>query len=214
MKIKIVAAALMAASAYFYYRKTTDSSASAIDEIESALNDTTQQAAEIIDNFTGGSMKLSAMANVTRNTLAATNVQAFLRVIRRGEGTADAAGYRRIFGGSMFSSMAEHPRKTIKTSRYTSSAAGAYQFIISTWDETARIMGLHDFSELSQDMGAVGRIAARGALDDVLAGRFDAAIRKCAKEWASLPYSPYGQPTISMATAAAVYASNGGSVNA
>jgi len=28
----------------------------------------------------------------------------------------------------------------------------------------------------------------------VKAGRFDAAVAKCAKEWASLPGSPYGQP--------------------
>jgi hypothetical protein len=33
------------------------------------------------------------------------NVQAFLRVIRAGEGTADDDGYRRQFGGKLFSKL-------------------------------------------------------------------------------------------------------------
>ena len=88
---------------------------------------------------------------------------------------------------------------------WTSTAAGAYQFLARVWDETARIMGLGDFSPGNQDLAAVGRIAARGALPDVLAGRFESAVRKCAWEWASLPGSPYGQPTISMERAKAIY---------
>ncbi|MDR0735429.1 MAG: lysozyme, partial [Zoogloeaceae bacterium] len=79
-----------------------------------------------------------------------------------------------------------------------------------TWDEVKKIMGLPDFSPASQDWAAVGRIAARGALEDVKAGRFAAAVRKTSLEWASLPGSPYGQPTISMKTATDVFLSNGG----
>ena len=73
-------------------------------------------------------------------------------------------------------------------------------------------MGLRDFSPASQDLFAVGRIAARGALDDVLAGRFEKAIKKVANEWASMPFSPYGQPTISLSKAEGIYTDNGGYV--
>lgn len=171
-----------------------------------------EDAAQTLDEWTGGMMKLSEMAKVTVAHVANKNVQAFLRVIRKGEGTSDQAGYSRLFGGATFSSYADHPRRLIVKGAYRSTAAGAYQALESTWDETRRVMGLPDFSPASQDRFAVGRIAARGALADVMAGRFEEAIRKCAKEWASLPFSPYGQPTISMSTAANVYAAFGGAV--
>jgi len=175
-----------------------------------ALPGVLEDAATVVDRITGGVMKLSAMARVTRNDLQNSNVQAFLRVIRRGEGTSDEGGYKRIFGGGTFTSFADHPRVLVKKSGYTSTAAGAYQFIQSTWDQTADVMKLPDFSPASQDLGAVGLIAMRGALADVKAGRLEAAIRKCGWEWASLPFSPYGQPTISLATAQSVFASAGG----
>lgn len=177
-----------------------------------AVSGAIEETAQFLDDVTGGAMKISNMAKVTAADVNNQNVRAFLQVIRRGEGTLGTDGYRTLFGGGKFSDMSDHPRIKVSKSGYTSTAAGAYQFLASTWDETKRLMGLPDFSPASQDRGAVGRIAARGALDDVKAGRLDAAIRKCAKEWASLPYSPYGQPVISMATAAAVYASNGGVV--
>ncbi|MBI1623928.1 glycoside hydrolase family 104 protein [Comamonas sp. EJ-4] len=156
------------------------------------------------------------MSRVTAADLNHPNVRALLRVIRRGEGTVDEAGYRRIFGGQLFEGFADHPRiavtKTMRNGkRITSTAAGAYQFLSSTWDETARIMGLRGFSPANQDLGAVGRIAARNALEDIKAGRFEVAVKKIAWEWASMPGSPYGQPVISMDTARAVYVEAGGS---
>lgn len=173
-----------------------------------------EDAAQAVDDWTGGFMQLSSMGRVTSADVANSNVQAFLRVIRRGEGTSDAGGYSRLFGGGTFSSFADHPRVLVRKGGYSSTAAGAYQALSSSWDETARIMRLPDFSPASQDKFAVGRIAARGALDDVKAGRFEAAVRKCAREWASLPFSPYGQPVISMDTAYSVYAANGGDLEA
>lgn len=202
----IGAAALLAVGAWMMLRDS--------EPIESytggLLTDAGQGAAELLDSITGGSMKLSNMGKVTGADVANRNVQAMLRVIRRGEGTADEAGFRRIFGGQMFSSYADHPRIVVSKNGYTSSAAGAFQFLASTWDETARIMGLQDFTPQSQTWGAVGRIAARGALEDVKAGRFDVAVKKIAREWASMPGSPYGQPVISLSTARAVFASAGG----
>lgn len=149
---------------------------------------------------------------------ADANLAAFLAAVRRGEGTADADGYRRLFGGGLIDSFADHPRRVVTATLggkvYRSSAAGAYQALSTTWDDFTRSVGPRDFSPASQDEFAVWCIRRRGALADVRAGRFQVAIAKCAKEWASLPGSPYGQPTISMGTALEVYASAGGTLAA
>lgn len=210
-----VGGVLVLAAWYWWQQQQDDDSSDGSDVFGTAagaLNDGTQSIAQMFDSWTGGALRLSEMSNVTAADVANPNVQAFLRVIRAGEGTAGADGYNKLFGGSLFSSFADHPRKSIKASGYTSTAAGAYQFLVGVWDETRRIMGLTDFSPRSQDMAAVGRIAARGALADVENGNFATAVSKCAREWASLPGSPYGQPTISIARASAIYTANGGAL--
>jgi muramidase (phage lysozyme) len=152
----------------------------------------------------------------TRSELAAAlahpNVAAFLRVIRAGEGTSDEDGYRRIVGGALFDGFERHPGRSveIKSLGIRSTAAGAYQFLGRTWQECAAALQLPDFSPQSQDLGAAFLIDRRRALDDVVAGRLESAIRKCALEWASLPGSPYGQPTRTMQQARAVYERFGG----
>ncbi len=151
------------------------------------------------------------MTTITE-ALASPNVQAFLRAIRLGEGTSDANGYRRIVGGELFDSFTDHPRKRVWIKAYNvwSTAAGAYQMLAQTWDEMRVRYALPDFSPASQDLAAVGLIARRGALDDVLAGRIEAAIAKCAAEWASLPGSPYGQRTERLDAVLAEYRKYGG----
>lgn len=163
-----------------------------------------------VSDYAMGFFKVSNAKLARPEMLQNANVKAMLAVIRKGEGTADANGYRRIFGGQLFDSFADHPRITVRKGGHVSTAAGAYQFLASTWDETAKIQGLKDFSPANQDLGALGRIAARGALDDVLAGRFETAIKKIAKEWASLPFSPYGQPVQTLDGAKLVYLQNNG----
>ena len=158
-----------------------------------------------------------------RDTIALTglldepNVRAFLQVIRAGEGTADADGYRRHFGGRLFDSYADHPRVAITAglgrNQYTSTAAGAYQFLARTWDGLVRQYGFDDFEPATQDIAALALIDGRKALDDVLAGRFADAVRKCNREWASLPGSPYGQPTRTVAQAEATYLASGGTLS-
>jgi muramidase (phage lysozyme)/uncharacterized protein YciI len=144
------------------------------------------------------------------------NVKAFLAVIRAGEGTADAGGYSRHFGGAQFDNFNDHPRKAITAglgrNQYTSTAAGAYQFLARTWDGLVRQYGFADFRPSTQDIAALALIDGRKALDDVLAGRVADAVRKCNREWASLPGSPYGQPTRTMAQALAVYVAAGGAM--
>lgn len=142
------------------------------------------------------------------------NVRAFLRMLRHGEGTAGENGYRVQFGGGLFDSFADHPRQAITRSLggkpITSTAAGAYQFLSRTWDGLVKQYGFADFGPKNQDLGAVALIAGRGALQDVMAGRFEQAVVKCNREWASLPGSPYGQPVVTMARARQEYETHGG----
>jgi muramidase (phage lysozyme) len=142
--------------------------------------------------------------------LSNPNCAAFLRMIRAGETSQDDDAYRMLFGGALFDGFEGHPNIKVTRGALTSTAAGAYQFLQRTWDECVRALGLGDFSPASQDLAAVYLIKRRGALADVLAGRFDDAVRKCAREWASLPGSPYGQPTKTLAQARAVYEQFGG----
>lgn len=148
------------------------------------------------------------------DALSNSNVQAFLRMLRYGEGTASDDGYRVIFGGERFEDFADHPRRAITKrlggSPITSTAAGAYQFLSRTWDGLVKQYGFADFSPKNQDLGAVALILGRRALDDVMAGRFEAAVAKCNREWASLPGSPYGQPVVTMEKAKQLYEEYGG----
>lgn len=72
---------------------------------------------------------------------------------------SEAPGYNTLYGGRSFSSFADHPRQDIPilsgpNAGKTSSAAGRYQFLGSTWDDAQKALGLPDFSERSQDQGA------------------------------------------------------------
>lgn len=158
------------------------------------------------------------------HALQDANVRAFLRMLRHGEGTAGEDGYRVMFGGGHLVGLdgqpgtaddfADHPRRAITRklggTPITSTAAGAYQFLAKTWDGLVKQYGFADFSPMNQDLGAVALIKGRKALDDVIAGRFEDAVRKCNREWASLPGSPYGQPVVTMARARQEYEAHGG----
>jgi len=145
-----------------------------------------------------------------KEALTDANVQAMLRVIRAGEGTSDEDGYRRMFTGPLFDSFAAHPNIVHASGSLKSTAAGAYQFLHSTWAELVHQYGFQDFSPPCQDEGAVALIFRRHALDDVKAGDLDTAIAKCNREWASLPGSPYGQPVRTLAQATQVFTEHGG----
>ena len=143
------------------------------------------------------------------------NVRAFLRVIREGESSQTDDAYRMRFGGELIDpGLAWHPGGTVKRlvhgKAIESSACGAYQFLARTWEGVAHEVGLANFGPASQDLAAIYLIARRGALQDVLAGNLEDAVRKCSGEWASLPGSPYGQPTLTMERARAVYEQWGG----
>lgn len=131
------------------------------------------------------------------------HMRAFLWALRYGEGTQGENGFRTMFGGGTFDGFADHPRKvitrTVKGKSYSSTAAGAWQFLTRTWDGLVGQYGFEDFSPAMQELAAIALIRGRGALEDVLSGRVEDAVRKCGREWASLPGSPYGQPVVTMA---------------
>jgi muramidase (phage lysozyme) len=140
--------------------------------------------------------------------VSSNNLIAFLQVIRYAEGTASADGYRIQYTGARFSSYGDHPRRVIcggiRGQQVCSSAAGAYQFLETTWDDVAGAIGANDFSPDSQDRGAIELIRRAKALEDIEAGRIEEAIAKVAPVWASFPryrgdYNGYyGQSVVSM----------------
>ena len=129
------------------------------------------------------------------------NVIAYLNMLSAAEGTTEF-GYQQGFGRrNKIKSLADHPR-TFHTFTQTNgkknrtSAAGRYQFLSRTWDDMAGKLGLEDFGPESQDLAAIGLIAEAGALDDLVRGDIDAALKKTGRIWASLPTAPsaYKQP--------------------
>ncbi len=157
---------------------------------------------------------------VKKEDLGNNNVQAFLRVIRFAEGTAGENGYRTMFGGKLFdvSNGWEHPNicvkffDKLKNKENCSTAAGAYQFLYSTWSGKRSQLNLADFSPANQDLAALQLIADKGALEDVKAGRFATAIDKVKKVWASLPGAGYQQPEKSLAALTEKFKQEGGNV--
>ena len=191
--------------------------AAALASHRAGLSDGLAEAADgAADWVTSAAGAVADFVGATDLDLSNANLQAFLRMIRYAEGTASANGYRTLFGGRLFEGYADHPRiavtATLGGRPITSTAAGAYQFLARTWDDIKRAAGVSDFSPASQDRAAAALIRRRGALADVYAGRFDQAVAKCAREWASLPGSPYGQPVKTRAQVLAAYQGAGGFV--
>ena len=143
-----------------------------------------------------------------KRLLTNTNVAAFLRTIRERESSQDDSAYTVLNGGAHFASFKEHPYKGQRTP--PGKAAGAYQFIASSWGDVQAQYGMPDFGPASQDAGAVARLIYRGALEDVLAGRFAAAVARCRHEWTSLPGASESSAGWTMDKALAVYRKWGG----
>lgn len=142
------------------------------------------------------------------------NFTAWEHVIRHGESYHDDRAWTVRWGGTghlpkTFNSLAAHPRLLEPGPKGPSSAAGAFQITMTTWDSLA-YLNLPDFSAKSQRIAMMALTERHGALDDVLAGRLDEAMRKCKTEWSSLPFGTDGQPTVALADAHQVFTNYGG----
>jgi muramidase (phage lysozyme) len=133
--------------------------------------------------------------------LSNPNVQRALASIRAAEGTAKYKDpYSVGFGGRKIDDLSSHPgilssfRDNFGNKNKTS-AAGGYQFLNKSWGDMERQLGLPDFGPTSQDIAAVGLLDRSGALDNVLSGDIDGFVKDANGTWASLPGSPYNQPT-------------------
>jgi muramidase (phage lysozyme) len=143
------------------------------------------------------------------------NQKAFLDMLAFSEGTikyGDQNGYNVIVGGSTFDDYSDHPRVLVDLPRLgiKSTAAGRYQLLSRYYDHYKNQLGLPDFSPESQDAIALQQIKERKALDDIEAGRFDEAVRKCKNIWASLPGAGYGQHEQKIQALRDAYADAGG----
>ncbi len=116
--------------------------------------------------------------------------KAFLKTINWAEGTP---GYNQLFSYVPFNNLGPHPNQKIPFGNTYSTAAGAYQFLYSTWQDVIKRLGIADFmSAENQDQAALQRINDRGALEDIDRGDIASAINKLSWEWASLPPARYG----------------------
>jgi len=138
----------------------------------------------------------------------ASKHRAMLNTIAYTEGTAGSCGndgYSTGYGYNCFSSCARHPNRVWHGGGWSSTAAGRYQFLNRTWNT----LGLGNFGPRNQDVGAMSLISRRGVTlptsRALSATEFSNAMRKLSLEWASLPFSPYGQPTVPLSRARAKY---------
>ncbi|MHC5862169.1 glycoside hydrolase family 24 protein [Nostoc sp.] len=140
-------------------------------------------------------------------------LSAFLATIRWAEtGTSETESYRKLVFNGTFNDFSTHPLKKqcapINGKNVCSTAAGAYQMLDKSWYDLQPKLKLKDFSPASQDKMAIEYIRRNNALSDVEAGRFDTAICKVGRVWASLPCNNYAQPQKSLAELRSVYQKN------
>lgn len=156
-----------------------------------------------------------------RALLAQPNVVAFLAAIELGEipakyrGTSDA--YRVLYGGTLIDDLGRHPNVKVTAGGYTSTAAGRFQALYGTWSDFCKFLGESPetvpFTPEFQDLFGVWCLQRRHAINLIVAGKVEEAVKRCAAEWASLPFSPYGQPTVTLDQFLAAYTGAGGTID-
>lgn len=135
------------------------------------------------------------------------NVNAYLNMLMDAEGTSRYSNPYAVAGGGKvmvqdLSQAGGFPKWGFTQTdgkKNTSSAAGAFQFLNSTYDDLRRQgYEVNDFQPQTQRLAAIALLKQNGALPHIVNGDFDTAIRKSAGTWASLPGSPYAQKTRDM----------------
>jgi muramidase (phage lysozyme) len=142
-------------------------------------------------------------------------VRAWLRVLREGESRQDDRAYFIRWGGTRqpskyFDDLTHHPRILEPGPKGPSSAAGAYQITMSTYDDFAPAIGVKGFSRDEQDALAIAICDEEGALDAILGGNFSQAVTLLGGRWSSLPSNTDGQRTQEYGELEAVWLAYGG----
>jgi muramidase (phage lysozyme) len=147
----------------------------------------------------------------TKSTPAQSR-SAFLKLLRFCEfGRLDDQDYFTLYGFSKFTDQSTHPDQVFVVGKHkdgsniTSSPAGAYQIVFSTYSDAERAGVVSDFTPASQDKIALWLITHRGALTDIDAGKIASAIGKLNRVWVSLPGGSH--PKVSLARALALFQS-------
>lgn len=130
--------------------------------------------------------------------------------------TTSKDAYSTIFSYKKFYSFSGHPR-TVYCSGVCSDAAGRYQMLSTSWDDIrsyaksgqvdhipqVKGQSLSDFSPINQDRAALVFFWYKYSYEQLKTMKYwdsytlETVVRKLAKTWASLPWSPYGQGHIS-----------------
>jgi muramidase (phage lysozyme) len=159
---------------------------------------------------------LDAINNISM-TIDEARVRAFMRTIRVGEGTVGDVGYETLFGKQSFikdyhKNFSDHPNILITRGPLTSSAAGAYQVMGYTWNDSKMLSyrkkhGVSDFSPKSQDEFCILilKYKRKGSLKLIIDGDIDGALDILSYEWASLPPARYPQSTKSKSEVMSLY---------
>lgn len=138
-----------------------------------------------IRNVVAGEMGASSRSTLEGYLNSVPSCMAFLDTIAWAEG---GRSYQTLYGGGTFSGW-QHPNRRITAGGYTSTAAGRYQFLYSTWSGIARRLGLSDFSPRNQDIAALALIEERGQLSRLLNGDAEGVMRGLGCAWAALPFN-------------------------
>jgi muramidase (phage lysozyme) len=138
------------------------------------------------------------------------------RVIKTGEGTLGDKGYTTQFTGKQFTDLSRHPAQINSSNGLSSDAAGAYQFLSTTYNPAAKRLGITDFSPASQERVGKHLAQQRGMNTDTVftdKAAFLKELDKIAPEWASMPTlstgtSYYGQGGLTPDRAWQIYNGN------
>ena len=153
---------------------------------------------EIALNPTSLNIDLTKQAGGLTPLISTPGGKALSSVIKAAEGTTGDAGYTTMFTGKKFTDLSKHPAMINRSGRLSSDAAGAYQFLSTTYNPVAQRLGLTDFSPESQEIAGRALVIGRGVDPDKIyetKEEFTQAMNKLAPEWAGLPYqgrSPKG----------------------
>lgn len=149
------------------------------------------------------------MLDFLLNAVNDVNIKALQTAIRKCEGTDAPDGFNYLFGSSIhntrrFTDMSHHPNQKFPFGKDNfSDAAGAYQIMYATEQGLIKqlvsfgmtIEEATRFDEATQNLKCVLLFSNHNCCQRIMNGDFDYAIGILNKTWASLPGSPYGQPT-------------------